>query len=217
MKVVDDTPAKQPIRRSGLWAILWKRTIWMDILQGGLIGFGVSLLLIGTLIVVRTSTLMTTVNGWQTTHACGVPSDLITQAACARTLPAINPPSEAMYWQATVDGTGAKLDGSKSYVIRFPKGGLPPVNAFWSITIAGPNRLMVANSAHTYSVSDRSGLVASADGSIDVYLQPTSPNGHEANWLPTPSGNFMLWLRAYEPAPSILDGTWQPPAIEVAR
>src|SRR5450756_2222714 len=98
-----DTPAKQPIQHGRLWALLWKRTIWMDILQGALIGFGVSILLIGTLIVVRTSTLMTTVNGWQATQACGVPSDLITQAACARTLPAINPPSEAMYWQATAD------------------------------------------------------------------------------------------------------------------
>jgi hypothetical protein len=194
-----------------------KRTIWLDILQGVLIGFGLSLVLIGTLIVARTSTLMTTVNGWQTTQACGVPSDLITQAACARTLPAINPPSEAMYWQATVDGPGAKLDGSTSYVIHFPKGGVPPVNAFWSITIAGANRLMVANSAHTYSVSDRSGLVANGDGSTDIYLQPKVPTGHEKNWLPTPSGNFMLWLRAYEPAPSILDGTWEPPAIEMAR
>jgi hypothetical protein len=197
--------------------ILTKRTIPLDIFQGLLIGFGVSLLVIAALIGVRTSTLMTTVNGWQSTQACGVPSDLITQAACAQTLPAINPPSEAMYWQATVDGSGGKLDGSKSYVIRFPKGDLPPVNAFWSTTIAGANRLMVANSAHTYAVSDRSGLVANADGSIDVYVQPSSPNGHESNWLPTPSGNFMLWLRAYEPAPSILDGTWQPPAIQVAR
>ena len=212
-----DTRAKQPIQHGRLWALLWKRTIWMDILQGVLIGFGVSILLIATLIVVRTSTLTTTVNGWQTTQACGVPSDLITEAACARTLPAINPPSEAMYWQATVDGNGARLDGSKSYVIRFPEGGLPPVKAFWSITIAGANRLMVANSAHRYSVSDRSGLVASADGSTDIYLQPTVPTGHEANWLPTPGGNFMLWLRAYEPAQSILDGTWQPPAVEVAR
>jgi hypothetical protein len=205
------------MKHGPLWAVLWKRTVPLDILQGALIGFGVSILLVATLILVRTSTLMTTVNGWQTTQACGVPSDLITQAACARTLPGINQPSEAMYWQATVAGSGAKLDGSKSYVIRFPKGGLPPVNAFWSITIAGANRLMVANSAHTYSVSDRSGLLANGDGSIDIYLQPTSPTGHEKNWLPTPNGNFMLWLRAYEPAPAILDGTWQPPAIEVAR
>jgi hypothetical protein len=212
---VTDAPTNRSLG-SRLRAILWKRSIPMDILQGALIGFGLSILIIGSLIAVRSASLMTTVNGWQSTQACGVASDLITEAACAQTLPAVNAPSEAMYWQATVDGTQAKLDGSKSYVIHFAKGGLPPVNAFWSITIAGRNRVMVANAAHKYSVSDRTGLVANSDGSIDVYLQPTASAGHEVNWLPTPSGNFMLWLRD-EPAQSILDGTWHPPAVEVAR
>jgi hypothetical protein len=82
--------------------------------------------------------------------------------------------------------------------------------------MAGANRLMAANPAHKYSVSDRSGVVPDADGSIDLYLRTTAPPGRKANWLPTPSGNFMLWLRAYQPASAILDGTWQPPAIEVA-
>jgi hypothetical protein len=90
---------------------------------------------------------------------------------------------------------------------------LPPVEAFWSITIAGPARLMVENAAHKYRVSDRSGLQANPDGSTDVYLQQTAPAGREANWLPTPSGNFMLWLRAYQPRPSVLDGTYRPPAV----
>jgi hypothetical protein len=157
--------------------------------------------------------MMTTVNGWRTTQACGVPGGWLVEAACAATLPAINGPQEALYWQATDDAQGAKLDGSRHYVIHFPAGQLPPVDAFWSITIAGARRLMVENAAHKYSVSDRSGLQTNADGSTDVYLQPTAPPGHEANWLPTPSGNFMLWLRAYQPRPSLLDGTYRPPGV----
>lgn len=76
---------------------------------------------------------------------------------------------------------------------------------------------MVANAAHTYSVSDHSGLVANGDGSLDIYLRPTMPAGHESNWLPTPARGFMLWLRAYVPEPPILDGTWRPSAVEAAR
>jgi hypothetical protein len=211
------TAATPSVRHSRWWALLVKRSIPLDIAQGVLIGWGVMILVIGVLITVRGQSMMTTVNGWRSTQACGVPSDWVTQSACAQTLPAINSPSEAMYWQATVDGTGAKLDGTRSYTIHFPKDAQPPVSAFWSITMAGSNRLMVANAAHRYSVSDHSGLVMNSDGSLDIYLEPTTPNGHEANWLPTPSGGFMLWLRAYEPGPAILDGTWRPPAVEAAR
>ncbi len=72
---------------------------------------------------------------------------------------------------------------------------------------------MEENSAHKYSVSSHSGLQTNPDRSVDIYLQPTAATGHEANWLPTPKGKFMLWLRAYEPGPSVLDGTYQPPAV----
>jgi hypothetical protein len=180
---------------------------------GLLVGYGLSLLVVSLVIGAQARAMMTTVNGWQTTQACGVPGGWLVEAACASKLPAVNAPQEAIYWQATVDAQGAKLDGAKSYVIHFPAGGLPPVNAFWSITIAGANRLMTANAAHKYSVSDRSGFQTSPDGSVDIYLQPTAPTGHEANWLPTPSGSFMLWLRAYEPGPAVLDGTYRPPAV----
>jgi hypothetical protein len=84
-----------------VWALLWKRSLPKDVLQGVLIGLGLSILLIEALIGVRIPAMMTTVNGWQTTQACGVAGDPITQAACAQVLPAINAPNEAMYWQAT--------------------------------------------------------------------------------------------------------------------
>jgi hypothetical protein len=75
----------------------------------------------------------------------------------------------------------------------------------------------VPNSIHRYSVSDRSGLVPNADGSVDIYIQNSPPSGNESNWLPAPSGNFKLWLRAYLPGPAILNGSYQvPPVVEVS-
>ncbi len=74
----------------------------------------------------------------------------------------------------------------------------------------------VANPINRYSVSDRSGLVPNADGSVDIYLQNTAPAGHESNWLPAPAGNFILWLRVYMPGAAILNGEYTvPPVVEV--
>src|SRR5262249_17047601 len=161
------TAATQRSSRVGRFrAVLWPRTIWKDIVQGALIGFGASILLTEIVVGIRVNWMMTPVNGWRSTQSCGVDSDRITLAACGQTLPAINTPKEAMYWQAGVDATGAKLDGADNYVIHFPARELPPVNAFWSITIADARtRLMVANLQHKYSVSDRSGVVANVHGS----------------------------------------------------
>jgi hypothetical protein len=64
-------------------------------------------------------------------------------------------------------------------------------------------------------VSDRSGLQPNADGSIDIYIQNAAPTGRESNWLPAPSGNFILWLRVYEPGEAILNGQYRvPPVVE---
>jgi hypothetical protein len=77
-------------------------------------------------------------------------------------------------------------------------------------------RRVVDNPMHRYSVGGKSGLVPNADGSIDIYLQNKAPAGHESNWLPAPSGHFMLWLRVYQPAPAILNGNYRvPPVVEV--
>ena len=75
----------------------------------------------------------------------------------------------------------------------------------------------VANPINRYSVSDRSGLLPNADGSIDIYIQNAAPTGHESNWLPAPSGNFILWLRAYEPGEAILGGEYTVPPVIKAK
>jgi hypothetical protein len=85
---------------------------------------------------------------------------------------------------ATVDGAGHTLNGQHDYLLHFPPRRLPPNNAFWSLTMTNSSRLMVANPINRYDVSDRSGLVPNADGSVDIYVQQTAMTGHESNWLP---------------------------------
>ena len=128
----------------------------------------------------------------------------------------INIQKEAMYWTASVDGSNHDLSGDHHYIMHFPAGELPPNNAFWSLTMGDAKNHFVANSINRYSVSDRSGLVPNVDGSIDIYIQNTAPMDFESNWLPAPSGKFILWLRVYMPGEAILGGKYNvPPVVEV--
>jgi hypothetical protein len=100
--------------------------------------------------------------------------------------------------------------------MHFPAGQLPPNSAFWSLTMGDAKNHFVANPINRYSVSDRSGLVPNADGSVDIYIQNAASAGHESNWLPAPSGTFILWLRAYIPGEAILHGEYTvPPVVDV--
>jgi hypothetical protein len=163
---------------------------------------------------------LTTVNGWITLFGCGLPGNgMLFRAACALIfLGPVNTPQQAMYWIARKSGAGRKLDGRHDYIMHFPPGGLPPNDAFWSLTMGDAKNHFVANPINRYSVSDRSGLVSNADGSVDIYIQNAAPPGHESNWLPAPGGKFILWLRVYVPGAAILDGKYKvPPIVEVKR
>jgi len=187
---------------------------------GAGIAVGVVLVfLIGSaLISVEYGAIRTTTNGWSTIPECGeIGINILAQAVCADLLPAANVPQEAMYWQTAVDGAGHRLNGQHDYILQFPPGGLPPNSAFWSVTMYYTNHTFVDNSINRYSVSDRSGLVLNANGSLDIYIQNTPPAGHESNWLPAPTGNFLLFLRVYLPGPAILNGSYKvPPLVEVS-
>ncbi len=194
----------------------WKTTLMrilmviLGILVGGVLAVITTFVLIG----VEASSIQTTTNGWSTTLKCNIPGNgVLLWAACASILPMANVPEEAAYWTATKDSAGQELNGQHDYVLHFPAGQLPPNDAFLSLTMTDLQSHMVSNPIHRYSVSDRSGLVPNADGSIDIYIQSTAPAGHESNWLPAPSGNFKLWLRAYLPGPAILDGRYTVPAV----
>jgi hypothetical protein len=198
-------------------AFIRRRTIVSDVVQGIIIG-GV-LAFISTYLIVGAEvyTIQTTVNGWSTSMQCGTHSDsMLHRAACAEALPATNLPQEAVYWTTTIDGSGQALNGQHAYVLHFPAGQLPPNDAFWSLTMADTQNHFVDNPINRYSVSDRSGLVPNADGSVEIYIQNTAPAGHESNWLPAPAGKFKLWLRAYRPGAMILNGEYHvPPVVEV--
>jgi hypothetical protein len=82
------------------------------------------------------------------------------------------------------------------------------------------NYFFVENPLNRYSISPRQDLKANADGSIDILIQHESPGAdRESNWLPAPPDKFVLMMRLYWPnetAPSILDGSWQIPAVTKA-
>ena len=127
-----------------------------------------------------------------------------------------NSKEEALYPIYFVDSAGEPLDASKKdYALRFPPGALPPVDAFWSLTLyALPSKLMYANPLKRYLVNSPMlpGLARDADGGLTLHVQHASPGaGKESNWLPAPGGPFFMVLRLYLPKKEALDGTWKRP------
>jgi len=185
------------------------------ILQGVLIGFGLAY--VSSQVYARIKAKK--VNGWITMYGLGEPANgMFLRAAHAQLFPGpVNTPDEAMYWWTKSDGAGFALSGAHNYVLRFPAGGLPPNQGFWSLTVGDVQNRFVANPLNRYSLGDRSGLAQKPDGSVDVYIQKAAPAGHESNWLPAPAGNFTLWLRVYIPGEAVLKGEYiVPPVVEVS-
>ena len=128
-----------------------------------------------------------------------------------------NTPVEAYYPALFNDADGKALDGEAgTYVLRFEGGALPPVDAFWSITLYDlERRLMVPNPIKRYSIGDRTeGVVFGEDGSLEITIQAEDPGGAaSANWLPAPKAPFYLLMRAYRPQSAMLDGTYSLPPV----
>ncbi|WP_369798472.1 DUF1254 domain-containing protein [Mycobacterium sp. URHB0044] len=129
-----------------------------------------------------------------------------------------NTAQEAIYPFLPNDSTRATLNGANNYTFRFPPGQLPPVNAFWSLTMYKlPESLLVANPIDRYLINSPMlpDLKADADGGYTLYVQSESPGlEKESNWLPAPDGPFQLLLRLYWPKEEALDGNWQAPKPE---
>ncbi len=161
----------------------------------------------------------TTVDGWSAIRKAGHPgSGLLVRAALQKALPVVNVFEEAAYWTATTDAAGARLRGAHAYRLHFAAGGLPPNDAFWSLTATDPGGYLVSSPTGPSSVDSHSGLVTNADGSVDILLQSQQPPGAAQNWLATPPGRFTLMLRAYLPGVAIVDGDYHvPPVVEVRR
>jgi hypothetical protein len=175
---------------------------------------------------------MNNVNGWKIGSFFGdrafYHGNWLMRAAAAKGGIYGNDSVEATYPMTRTDAAGEELDGSKhDYTLTFPAGQLPPVNAFWSVTMYdGKSQLLIRNPINRYLINSPmlSGLKKNPDGSLTLYIQKDSPGtAKEANWLPAPNDTIYLVMRLYWPKetpPSILpagEGTWKPPAVVASR
>jgi hypothetical protein len=169
------------------------------------------------------------INGWRVSSLFGDSAffngDWLKRAAGAKGGIYGNDAAEAMYPARRTDSDGQTLDGSQhNYTLTFPAGQLPPVNAFWSLTMYdGKSQLLIENPINRYLINSPMlpTMKTNADGSLTLYIQNKSPGADkESNWLPAPNGPIYLVLRLYWPKaepPSILpagEGTWQPPDVK---
>ena len=168
------------------------------------------------------------INGWRVGSALGdrafFNGDWLLRAAAARAGIYGNDAAEAMYPFTRKTAEGEEIDtGTHAYTITFPEGQLPPVNAFWSVTMYdGKTQLLIKNPIDRYLINSQMlpDMKKNEDGSLTIHIQKESPGKElESNWLPAPDGTVYLVMRLYWPRtepPSILPpgaGSWQPPAV----
>jgi hypothetical protein len=147
-------------------------------------------------------------------------TDYLTRTSAARANIFSNAPHETMYFALDLGPDGTRLKGANDYTITFPKGALPPVKGFWSLTMYNKDHFFETNEIGRYSVGTKNkDLKYAADGSLTIFMSPTKPADSEklANWLPSPRDEFSIYIRAYWPEETILNGSWTPPAIVRAR
>lgn len=122
---------------------------------------------------------------------------------------------DAVYPVAEVQADGQPLKGEEKYILHFNKDQVPPVDAFWSVTLYDKDSYLVPNAISRFALGDRSGMKFGDDGSLTVYIQHDSPGkDKESNWLPSPKeGAFKLAMRLYAPKQAVADGTWSPPPV----
>jgi hypothetical protein len=172
------------------------------------------------------------INGWRVGSAFGDRSffngNWLLRAAAAKAGIYGNSADEAMYPLTRNDATNQPLDGSKhKYTLTFAAGELPPVKAFWSVTMYdGKTELLIENPIGRYLINSPMlpNMKKNKDGSLTIYIQRDSPGKElESNWLPAPDGPIYMAMRLYWPKtepPSILppgEGTWVPPGVMVSN
>jgi hypothetical protein len=120
---------------------------------------------------------------------------------------------DAVYPLVFTDADNEPLTGERSYVWHMETNEIPPVHAFWSLTLYDAEGFQVANPLNRFAIGDRNTLKFNDNGSLDIYIQHGEPAEGPSNWLPAPEGGFNLTARLYYPRPEALDGTWEPAAI----
>ncbi|MBX3354266.1 MAG: DUF1254 domain-containing protein [Phycisphaeraceae bacterium] len=170
----------------------------------------------------KVATLGKNENGWRVGGAQGdrafYKGDWTLRAAAAMAGIYGNDEVEALYPLLSTDSEGNKPDCSKNrYTLTFPKGQLPPVHAFWSVTMYdAKTQLLINNPINRYLINSPMlpGMKTNADGSLTIYVQKDSPGkDKESNWLPAPDGPIYVAMRLYWPKSEAITGSWQPPAL----
>jgi hypothetical protein len=132
-----------------------------------------------------------------------------------------NSKQEAMYPMYLVDEAKQKLDGAHRYTVRFAPNQLPPVHAFWSLTMYEmPASLLVANPLNRYLLNSPMlpQFKRDADGGLTLHIQNESPGkDKEANWLPAPKGPFVMAMRLYWPKDEAVNGKWTAPPLRAVK
>ena len=147
-------------------------------------------------------------------------TDYLTRTSAARANIFSNGPRETMYYALDLGPDGARLNGAHDYTLTFAKGATPPVKGFWSLTMYNKDHFFEPNAIKRYSVGTKSKTLSyGADGTLTINISFDKPNDPErlANWLPAPRDAFSLYIRAYWPEEPILNRTWTPPRVVIAR
>jgi hypothetical protein len=162
---------------------------------------------------IKKANYSTRLNGWSVNYkVTNFIKDPLLRASVNQYGPATHIAQEALYFSAKPEGQ--PLSGANKYVLKFSAGGLPPVDAFWSLTLYGDNFFLVENPINRYSIGDRTaGLVYGADGSLEIQVQNQSPERGNSNWLPAPVGPYSLVLRTYQPRPALFNGSYKLPPL----
>ena len=155
-------------------------------------------------------------HGWTTPkNGASFGTDYLTRTAVARSNIFVNKPLETSYFYQDLDHNGERLNGGRGYTVTFAEGELPPVKGFWSLTLYNEHHFFHPNDLNRYSLGTKNkNLQFEDDGSLTLYVQAEPPEeAARSNWLPAPEDDFSLYLRAYWPEDSVLDGRWTPPAV----
>jgi hypothetical protein len=165
-------------------------------------------------------TLAANVNGWlMNTNTMGVYGNYyLKRAGVALFGLGANLPEDAIYPNNLADADGKPLSGAGQYTLHFEKTEIPPVEAFWSVTLYDAQGFPTENALNRNAIGDRDELKFNADGSLDLFFQHESPGpDKDSNWMPAPAGAFNLLMRLYAPKSEALDGSWAPPPVRKAQ
>ena len=126
----------------------------------------------------------------------------------------------AVYQNAERDAERHRLSGDAVYSMTFAADDMPPVQAFWSITVYGDDGFLRDNLAASrmgmtrYALGSNNRLLKDEQGNVTLYFSAEPPSGVPlANWLPVPEGRFQATMRLYAPEESILKNEWRVPPI----